>query len=125
MACCLCRPSGGGCCCGGCGLDEGELLRQQQRQKLLETVRKMKGLSRNSRAHLPLDPLAVIEDARARMQAKEAYICCFSTPRSCTWPLLLWLCIYGAALSSLQLKLIDLRPVRFVAGTQQTIFAAP
>ncbi|KAL8448778.1 hypothetical protein Emag_003835 [Eimeria magna] len=112
MACCLCGPSGGGCCCGGCGgYDQAEVLRQQQRQRLLEAVRKMKGLSRNSRAHLSLDPLVVVEDARARMHAKEASVCCLSKPRSWTWPLLLWLCIYGAALSSLQLKLIDLRPV--------------
>ncbi|KAL8273552.1 hypothetical protein Esti_002618 [Eimeria stiedai] len=111
MACCLCGPSGGGCCCGGYGLEEGEVLRRQQRQKLLETVRKMKGLSRNSRAHVPLDPLAVVEDARARMHAKEASRCCLSKPRACTWPLLLWLCICGAAVSSLQLKLIDVRPV--------------
>ncbi|KAL8442412.1 hypothetical protein Emed_007288 [Eimeria media] len=115
MACCLCGPSGGGCCCGGCGgcggYDEAELLRQQQRQQLLETVRRMKGLSRNSRARLPLDPLAVVEDARTRMHAKEASVCCLSKPRSCTWPLLLWLCVYGVALSSLQMKLIDLRQV--------------
>lgn len=110
MVCCLCSSSQG-CCCGTCGADEDVLLRQKQREKLLESVRKLKGLSRNSRSQLPLDPVAVVEGARTRAHANPVALCCLSTAGSGTCSMLLWLCVYGATLSSLHFKLFDLGQV--------------
>lgn len=106
MVCYMCDAHSTGICCGGCCGDAEDVIRQRQREKLLQSVRKLKGLSRNSHSQVALDPVAVTESARAKLRLKRSLFCgTFGFGTCCV---LLWLCLYGAALSTVHFQLLNL-----------------